>query len=304
MEKRFSKIGLLVGAIIGLSATLFSCNDSDSYDAYAQLDKELKTIDEYLANNNIAAEKDPLGIRMVVTQLGTGLPANILDTINVDYTGKLFSNNTTFDAGNTQGALAGYIDGWKVAFLTLPAGSRATLYIPSPLAYGNQNAGSIPANSTLVFDVTFNRVVATTAKTKRWAADTAAIRKYIKDKNITGVTEDATGVSYKIESGSGATPSWYNRVKLTYTITVMSNGTKPVENLNREPSDAFYSRVVDYIHGIKVGLMKMPVGSKATLYVPSGLAFGTQVTRDASGNALIPANSNIIVDIELKEIVK
>ena len=33
-------------------------------------------------------------------------------------------------------------------------GAKATLYIPSGLAYGNQAIGDIPANSNLIFEVT------------------------------------------------------------------------------------------------------------------------------------------------------
>jgi FKBP-type peptidyl-prolyl cis-trans isomerase FkpA len=56
---------------------------------------------------------------------------------------------------------------------------------------------------------------------------------------------------------------------------------------------------VDYINGIKVALMKIGVGGKITVYIPSGLAFGPV---DNSASAL-PANSNVIYEVELLEIV-
>lgn len=305
MEKRFKKIGLFVGALLVISVAISSCNNDEGYDYYGQLAKDVNTIDQYLAANNLSAQKDPLGIRMVITQLGTGLPAQIYDTVNVDYTGRLFSNNSIFDANtNIQFPVQGVIDGWKIALLTLPAGSTARVFVPSPLAYADQSSSAIPANSILVFDLDFNNVVMSTARQKRFTADTTTIRTYLNTKAITDVTKDESGVFYKFsQTGTGATPtSLYDKVTITYSVTLMSNGTNIFTDLVREPSDDFYSRVIDYIHAMKIGLMKMPVGSKATFYVPSGLGYGAQDTRDASGNVAIPANSNLIVTVELKDI--
>ena len=51
--------------------------------------------------------------------------------------------------------LSGLILGWQIAFPKFPAGTSATLYVPSGLAYGT--AGSSPKispNAVLVFEVT------------------------------------------------------------------------------------------------------------------------------------------------------
>ncbi|MNL25528.1 putative FKBP-type peptidyl-prolyl cis-trans isomerase [compost metagenome] len=45
------------------------------------------------------------------------------------------------------------ITGWTEAFQLLNKGSKATLVIPSALAYGERNAGQIPPYAPLVFDV-------------------------------------------------------------------------------------------------------------------------------------------------------
>ena len=46
--------------------------------------------------------------------------------------------------------------------------------------------------------------------------------------------------------------------------------------------------------------MKLKVGEKATLVIPSHLAYGPR----AVGGGLIPANSDLIFDVELVELVK
>jgi FKBP-type peptidyl-prolyl cis-trans isomerase len=46
------------------------------------------------------------------------------------------------------------IPGWEEGMALLKKGSKAKLFIPSPLAYGPQERGDkLPANSVLVFDI-------------------------------------------------------------------------------------------------------------------------------------------------------
>lgn len=306
MKKSFLRI-LSAILVAGTAFVASSClSNGDVFDAYAQHTKDVAAIDSYLTTNNISAVKDPTGVRMVITQMGTGLPALLSQTITAKYTGKLFSNSATFDSGTADFALNQVIVGWQVAFSTLPKGSKATIYIPSQYAYGNASQGSIPPNSILVFDVEFIDVKITDTYKTQFTKDTTAINTYISSKSIQNVVKDASGLRYVITSGptEGVTPSLYDKLKLKYTIKLLSNDTKTVATVDREPSDLFYSRVVDYIHGMKVGLRKMREGSTATLYIPSGLAFGTTDIKDATtGDVIIPANNSIIVEVQLIDIL-
>ena len=51
------------------------------------------------------------------------------------------------------------IPGWDEALTMLPEGTKATLFIPSNLAYGDQQSGPIPANSDLVFYIEFQKIL-------------------------------------------------------------------------------------------------------------------------------------------------
>src|SRR5687767_4449156 len=137
--KRRSTLLLLLSCAIFL---VVSCNSKDDvYDPYKQWAQEVAAIDAYLTANGIVAEKDITGVRMVITELGKGLPASLGSTVEVDYVGNLFSSGVTFDEGTTKNPLSGYIDGWKIAMTTLPVGSKATVYIPSIYGYGGVQRG-------------------------------------------------------------------------------------------------------------------------------------------------------------------
>ncbi|MDE6106909.1 MAG: FKBP-type peptidyl-prolyl cis-trans isomerase, partial [Bacteroidales bacterium] len=45
------------------------------------------------------------------------------------------------------------IKGWTEGLQLMPVGSKFTFYIPAELGYGDRAVSTIPAGSTLVFDV-------------------------------------------------------------------------------------------------------------------------------------------------------
>lgn len=90
--------------------------------------------------------------------LGSGPVAKAGDKLGVIYTGTL-TNGNTFDSNVGKDpfvfALGGgqVIAGWDQGLVGMKAGGRRKLTIPPALGYGDQAAGSIPPNSTLIFDV-------------------------------------------------------------------------------------------------------------------------------------------------------
>jgi FKBP-type peptidyl-prolyl cis-trans isomerase FkpA len=93
---------------------------------------------------------------------GTGTTAAQGRTVTVSYTGWLFdpsrpeSKGTQFDSQSSftfQLGLGRVIPGWEQGIPGMKVGGQRRLIIPPNLGYGSQMVGSIPPNSTLVFDV-------------------------------------------------------------------------------------------------------------------------------------------------------
>lgn len=126
-----------------------------------QKETDARLIAEYLTKNKLSAQRTPSGLALAVTSAGSGAAPARGDSVKVAYTGKLL-NGKVFDTsvGKDDGTITfpvgmGWvIPGWDEGIMRLKKGDKATLVIPSLLAYGEQGVpGSIPPNSVLAFDV-------------------------------------------------------------------------------------------------------------------------------------------------------
>ncbi|MFM2482996.1 FKBP-type peptidyl-prolyl cis-trans isomerase [Celerinatantimonas sp. YJH-8] len=97
------------------------------------------------------------GLQYQVLKEGDGPQPKLTDTVTVNYKGTLI-NGKQFDSSYDRGQPATFplnrvISGWSEGVQLMHVGGKYRLFIPSKLAYGDTGAGSIPANSTLIFDV-------------------------------------------------------------------------------------------------------------------------------------------------------
>lgn len=99
------------------------------------------------------------GMTITDTVVGTGEEAVAGKIITVHYTGTL-ENGTKFDSSLDRGqpfrfilGAGQVIQGWEQGFAGMKVGGKRQLVIPANMAYGDRAVGSIPAGSTLLFDV-------------------------------------------------------------------------------------------------------------------------------------------------------
>lgn len=125
--------------------------------AMAEINK--KAGDDFLAANGKRAEvkTTPSGLQYEVLEEGRGATPQTGDRVTVHYTGKLI-DGSVFDSSVDRGVPATFgvtqvIPGWVEALQLMKVGAKYRLFIPSQLAYGEQGAGPIGPNQTLIFDV-------------------------------------------------------------------------------------------------------------------------------------------------------
>ncbi len=129
--------------------------------------------------------------------------------------------------------------------------------------------------------------------------DTTSIDAFLKQNNITA-TKLPSGMWYRIDSlALGVYPVLTDSVVLSYSAKLIPSLTI-VDNISI--SDSLTVLLSSAIAGIQQGLTNFPSGSIGELYVPSGLAFGTNSHTGASSNYLIPANANLLYKIKLKNV--
>jgi FKBP-type peptidyl-prolyl cis-trans isomerase FkpA len=130
----------------------------------AWLQKEITTIEQFLASKNIQAQKTPSGAFVQIINPGTG---NLIDSgkyVTVNYTGtswsgKKFDSNIDSSFGHVGPmpfivGTGGMIKGFDEAAKFLRKGAKARIYIPSVLGYAGQpGSPNIKPYENLIFDV-------------------------------------------------------------------------------------------------------------------------------------------------------
>lgn len=141
-----------------------------------QTAKDSVAIESYLGKNNLTAQRTETGVYYVITTPGKGENGKSEQLAKVNYTGYTL-NGEYFDTSVKAVAIekglydaerekyvpyAPYdvtidrtqvIKGWHEALKVLNKGSKATVFIPSALAYGSAGKNQIKPNEVLVFEL-------------------------------------------------------------------------------------------------------------------------------------------------------
>jgi FKBP-type peptidyl-prolyl cis-trans isomerase FkpA len=167
MIKKFSK-SVFFFLTISLIVILVSCDPSKKYEK-----AEKDAINNYLAANSSSNYvHQESGLYYLEVLAGTGRQPVANDTVYVVYTGK-FLNGNMFDTnvGGNQLVFAvgqgGMLPGFEEGIMLMKEGGKATILVPSNLAYGTQGYYTIPGYTALLFDIELAKVVPGPSSSKK-----------------------------------------------------------------------------------------------------------------------------------------
>lgn len=124
-------------------------------DAAKNLEEGAKFLESNKTKTNVKVTET--GLQYEVLTAAEGVKPSENDTVEVHYRGTLL-DGTEFDSSYERGqpvklALNRVIPGWSEGVQLMSKGSKYKFYIPASLAYGENGAGKIPGNATLIFEV-------------------------------------------------------------------------------------------------------------------------------------------------------
>jgi FKBP-type peptidyl-prolyl cis-trans isomerase FkpA len=124
-----------------------------------KLASDIAVIEDSLVKWGLVALNEPNGVRYIIHETGTGPKPTLSSLVTVGYAGRFLATGEEFDAGDaTNFFVYEFIPGWKTTLPLLNEGTKATLYIPSGLAYGPggrvvNGVQVIPQNANLIFEI-------------------------------------------------------------------------------------------------------------------------------------------------------
>jgi FKBP-type peptidyl-prolyl cis-trans isomerase len=160
MNKNF-----LIAVIVGLAAlcvfayiifviTPFSSTSSENTTANSDTHAAVPANTKPKSNLPQATE-----LKIEDLKVGDGQEVKSGDTVVMNYVGTL-TDGTKFDSSYDRGTpfetkigVGQVIEGWDKGVVGMKVGGKRRLTIPPSMGYGDQPAGSIPPNSTLIFEV-------------------------------------------------------------------------------------------------------------------------------------------------------
>ena len=229
------------------------------------------------------------GLKYKVTQKGDGKMAESGKSVKVHYSGKL-EDGTEFDSSYKRGkpftfklGTGQVIKGWDEGIVMLKEGDKATLTIPAELGYGSQDKGTIPPNSTLIFDVELIQVIQPPKPFDVGGKDTITMESGLKYMKVHTVDNEKQAEAYRTVS--------------VHYSGYLTDGKLFDSSVERGEPITFKLGTGKVIKGWDEGISYLKVGERARFVIPPSLGYG-----EKGYPPIIPANSTLVFDVELVEV--
>ena len=244
----------------------------------------------YEATNSIVTDVAPKYRNVNVTMLKATFTAPTVTNLTAATTTPTVKG--TYDSVNSP-TLTVAVNG-----KTYKLGTDAQLTAPSAGHWSLDLTGApLTAQTTTVTATAYDKYGDSLTGTGTVTNEQSIINSYLTKNSLTATTT-ASGLNYVVTTqGTGPLPVKGQTVTANYTGWVMnSDGTKGTQFDSNTTSAGFpfVLGVGQVIAGWDEAFQLLPVGTSATLLIPSSLAYGTQ-----GSPPKIPANSILIFDVKV-----
>jgi FKBP-type peptidyl-prolyl cis-trans isomerase FkpA len=189
------------------------------------------------------------------------------------------------------------------AIFMLSVGDSATFYINADSVFAHTFRQPLPdeyiaPGTDIAFTLKLLEIrTPAQVRASRLAADAALLDDYAQQQAITGVQQLPSGLRYRItRPGSGNSPAPGDTLRIHYSGTFLDGTTFDDSYRRNEPLEIVFGEG-SVIAGWEEGIALLKKGGKATLLIPSGLAYGASGLPD-----LIPPDANLVLEVELLDI--
>ena len=257
-----------------------------------------KEIEGYLSRSNLKLQKSPEGMYYSINSANSsGKQAFNTDLVKFYYKMTLLDGTKIDSTAKSLGQLKGMVWGATNTILNLPIsflkeGESGLFILPSALAFGGNSYTDIPAFSVIKLEIDVVSV----------RTEAEQLKDFQTLYKITNPEIFPSGLIFKklVENPKGAAISGGQSVKVNYTGRLSYGNLKYDAAMKVIYDTAFDSGTFTFvagtggvIAGFDEGIMKMRVGEKAALIIPSKIGYGT------NGSGTIPPNSPLYFEVEV-----
>jgi len=282
--------------------------------------EELATLATYLSANYPDVEPTESGLFIIKDKAGKGKMPKDGDIMTFDFSVTILNGATLYNSeeanrpAEVEKGKPFDTEGFTEGLNSMRVGDELTIIAPSKLAFGAQGRqGMIKPYTTILYTAKLKSVQTKAQHEKELAKEKAAaekkekelmaqekvtIQKYIKDNKVTE-KPTASGLYYiETVAGNGEQAMPGDKVKVHYKGTLL-DGTKFDSSYDRDTPFEFTIGKGQVIKGWDEGIAMMKVGGKATLIVPSDIAYGARAR-----GGVIHAYAPLKFEVELLEVTK